>query len=122
VPLKKVSSNNKNKKLQIKEEKGGTFSYIINFLKKSGYKVSFNLYNSANFGTPQIRERVIIVGFLDDIKFRFPDISDTKFTLKDAIVDLQKDIEEEPAGLASFCTDYIKTESVDLTNQKDCSR
>lgn len=60
VPLKKVSS--KNKKLQTKEEKGGTFSYIINFLKKSGYKVSFNLYNSANFGTPQIRERVIIVG------------------------------------------------------------
>ena len=38
---------------------------------------------------------------------------------KEAIVDLQKDIEEEPAGLASFCTDYIKTESVDLTNQKD---
>jgi DNA (cytosine-5)-methyltransferase 1 len=65
VPLKKVSSNNKNKNLQIKEEKGGTFSYIINFLKKSGYKVSFNLYNSANFGTPQIRERVIIVGNKD---------------------------------------------------------
>ena len=65
VPLKKVSSINKNKNLQIKEEKGGTFSYIINFLKKSGYKVSFNLYNSANFGTPQIRERVIIVGNKD---------------------------------------------------------
>jgi DNA (cytosine-5)-methyltransferase 1 len=62
VPLKKVSSKSKNKNLQIKEEKGGTFSYIINFLRKSGYKVSFNLYNSANFGTPQIRERVIIVG------------------------------------------------------------
>ena len=65
VPLKKVSSKSKNKNLQIKEEKGGTFSYIINFLKKSGYKVSFNLYNSANFGTPQIRERVIIVGNKD---------------------------------------------------------
>jgi DNA (cytosine-5)-methyltransferase 1 len=65
VPLKKVSSKNKNKKLQIKEEKGGTFSHIINFLKKSGYKVSFNLYNSANFGTPQIRERVIIIGNKD---------------------------------------------------------
>jgi DNA (cytosine-5)-methyltransferase 1 len=65
VPLKKVSSKSKKKNLQIKEEKGGTFSYIINFLKKSGYKVSFNLYNSANFGTPQIRERVIIVGNKD---------------------------------------------------------
>lgn len=42
-----------------------------------------------------------------------------EFGYRDAIVDLQKDIEEEPAGLASFCTDYIKTESVDFTNQKD---
>ena len=32
------------------------------YLKKCGYQVSFNLYNSANFGTPQIRERVVIVG------------------------------------------------------------
>lgn len=38
---------------------------------------------------------------------------------KEAIVDLQKDIEEEPASLASFCTDYIKTESVDFGNQND---
>lgn len=62
VPLKQVSNKNKKRNLKNKDEKGGTFSYIINFLKKSGYKVSFNLYNSANFGTPQIRERVIIVG------------------------------------------------------------
>lgn len=38
---------------------------------------------------------------------------------KEAIRDLQADIEEEPEELASFCTDYIKTESVDLSNQKD---
>lgn len=38
---------------------------------------------------------------------------------KEAIRDLQSDIEEEPDELASFCTDYIKTESVDFTNQKD---
>jgi DNA (cytosine-5)-methyltransferase 1 len=42
--------------------KGGTFEYIINYLKKCGYKISFELYNSANFGSPQIRERVIIIG------------------------------------------------------------
>ena len=38
---------------------------------------------------------------------------------KEAIKDLQSDIEEEPEQLASFCKDYIKTESVDFTNQKD---
>ena len=38
---------------------------------------------------------------------------------KEAIKDLQSDIEEEPEELASFCTDYIKTESVDFTNKKE---
>ena len=38
---------------------------------------------------------------------------------KEAIRDLQSDIEEEPEQLASFCTDYIKTESVDFANEKD---
>ncbi|MEH6637905.1 MAG: DNA cytosine methyltransferase [Porticoccaceae bacterium] len=43
------------------ELKGGALNFIINRLEKSGYGYSFNLYNSANFGTPQIRERVIII-------------------------------------------------------------
>ncbi|MEN8264696.1 MAG: DNA cytosine methyltransferase [Nitrospirota bacterium] len=42
------------------EEKGGALMHILNVLRKEGYGVSFNLYNSANFGTPQKRERVII--------------------------------------------------------------
>ena len=43
------------------ELKGGALNFVINRLEKSGYGYSFNLYNSANFGTPQIRERVIII-------------------------------------------------------------
>ncbi|MBQ0719854.1 MAG: DNA cytosine methyltransferase [Gammaproteobacteria bacterium] len=43
------------------ELKGGALNFIINRLENSGYGYSFNLYNSANFGTPQVRERVIIV-------------------------------------------------------------
>jgi DNA (cytosine-5)-methyltransferase 1 len=43
------------------ELKGGALNFIINLLEKSGYGYSFNLYNSANFGTPQIRERVILI-------------------------------------------------------------
>lgn len=45
--------------------KGSTMFYIANRLKYAGYQVTFNLYNSANFGTPQIRERVIIICTLD---------------------------------------------------------
>ncbi|MGL6558753.1 DNA cytosine methyltransferase [Aeromonas dhakensis] len=43
------------------ELKGGALNFIINRLERSGYGYSFNLYNSANFGTAQIRERIIIV-------------------------------------------------------------
>jgi len=43
------------------ELKGGALNFVISKLKKSGYGYSFNLYNSANFGTPQTRERVVII-------------------------------------------------------------
>ncbi|NLN94462.1 MAG: DNA cytosine methyltransferase [Candidatus Hydrogenedens sp.] len=43
------------------EEKGGALFHILSQLKKGGYSVSFNLYNAANFGTPQVRERVILL-------------------------------------------------------------
>jgi DNA (cytosine-5)-methyltransferase 1 len=47
--------------LALDEMKGGALNFIINRLENSGYSYSFNLYNSANFGTPQVRERVIII-------------------------------------------------------------
>lgn len=53
------------------EEKGGALINILNVLRESGYGVSFNLYNSANFGTPQKRERVIIVCSKDGNKLPY---------------------------------------------------
>lgn len=47
--------------LQEDQLKGGALNFILNKLKRSGYAYSFNLYNAANFGTPQSRERVIII-------------------------------------------------------------
>lgn len=40
---------------------GSTLFYVKKKLEFAGYKVSFNLYNSANFGVPQVRERVVII-------------------------------------------------------------
>ncbi|MBE9142766.1 DNA cytosine methyltransferase [Planktothrix mougeotii LEGE 06226] len=42
------------------EKRGGALLFIIQRLKEAGYSISFNLYNAANFGSPQQRERVII--------------------------------------------------------------
>lgn len=41
--------------------KGGALYYVTKKLQEFGYSVSFELYNSANFGAPQIRERVIMI-------------------------------------------------------------
>ncbi len=53
------------------EEKGGALLYILQKLRAGGYGVSFNLYNAANFGTPQKRERVVIVCSRDGRKLPY---------------------------------------------------
>ena len=45
-------------------DKGRTFETITNSLKSIGYKVEYRLLNSSNFGIPQNRVRIYIVGIL----------------------------------------------------------
>ncbi len=44
------------------EMPGGALRHIVGMLGDYGYAVCFNLYNTANFGVPQIRERIILFG------------------------------------------------------------
>jgi len=44
------------------ERPGGALLHILRTLEESGYDVTFTLYNTANFGVPQIRERLIFFG------------------------------------------------------------
>lgn len=44
---------------------GGAMKTVLNKLESMGYGVSFNLYNAANFGAPQIRERVVLIAKRD---------------------------------------------------------
>ncbi|WP_286710536.1 MULTISPECIES: DNA cytosine methyltransferase [Sphingobacterium] len=46
---------------ELKDTPGSALYYIKLRLEAAGYAVSFNLYNSANFGSPQIRERVVLI-------------------------------------------------------------
>lgn len=48
--------------------KGGALCVILDRLEKAGYTISFELYNAANFGAPQIRERVVMIGKLNGDK------------------------------------------------------
>lgn len=51
--------------------KGTAFPLILEEFKKSGYNVTYSIINAANFGVPQKRERVIIIGIRKDLKFNF---------------------------------------------------
>lgn len=55
--------------------KGKAFPMIIQEFEKAGYHIKFKLFNASEFGVPQKRERVIIVGFReysDYTHFSFP--------------------------------------------------
>lgn len=52
---------------------GNTFRVIREHLEALGYHVHARVLNALDFGVPQKRERIIIVGFLDDVAFRFPE-------------------------------------------------
>ncbi|MCM1220079.1 MAG: DNA cytosine methyltransferase [Lachnospiraceae bacterium] len=55
--------------------KGKVFQMILDDFSNLGYKVTYQILNAADYGVPQIRMRVIIVGVRNDIDFdyKFPE-------------------------------------------------
>ena len=53
-------------------DNGQTFAVILEKLKNLGYTVYSKVFNSLDFGLPQKRERIYIVGFLQPVHFDFP--------------------------------------------------
>lgn len=54
-------------------DKGNTFKIMRNHLEALGYNVHAKVLNALDYGVPQKRERIIIVGFMDDVFFSFPE-------------------------------------------------
>ena len=74
----------------LNHDKGRTLSTILTLLKTEGYNVYYKVLNSLNFGVPQMRERIYIVGFkkeLDKGKFIFPIEEEEKKNISDFIDD-----------------------------------
>jgi len=69
------------------------FPLIIKEFEKSGYTVTYQLLNSANYGVPQKRERVIIVGFRNDLNIKYS-FSRAPICNEDEFVPLQTVIEQ----------------------------
>ena len=81
------------------EKKGGALLYILNKLEEGGYTVTFNLYNAANYGAPQKRERVVFFCSRDGGKVPYLPPTNDEFgnyglpkwrTVRDVISDLNE--------------------------------
>ncbi|XJZ28094.1 DNA (cytosine-5-)-methyltransferase [Bacillota bacterium Lsc_1132] len=72
----------------ISHDNGRTLKTIIQILTELGYNVEYRLVNAVNYGVPQKRERVIIIGTQNGLKFRFPKEEKEMVTLKDALKDV----------------------------------
>jgi DNA (cytosine-5)-methyltransferase 1 len=66
---------------------GKTFKVIIEHLESLGYFVYSKVLNALDYGVPQKRERIIIVGFVEDVPFSFPEPTpkDKRAKVKDII-------------------------------------
>lgn len=60
-----------NVKHLVHHDKGRTLKTIINKLESLGYTVNWEVLNAKDFGVPQNRERIIIIGNIDGLKFDF---------------------------------------------------
>ena len=68
---------------------GRTFKIMLDILEnKLGYKVYYKVLNAKNFGLPQNRERIMIVGFKNhNIDFKFPEEINKETKVGDILID-----------------------------------
>ena len=89
-----------NVKQLVSHDGGRTFQVILQKLDQLGYYVKWQILNALDFGLPQKRERVIIVGFLDkaDYDAFFFEIPHKPYSLADV---LEPDEDVDPSLFAS---------------------
>jgi len=77
----------------INHDKGNTLKEILRVLDEAGYRVSYDVLNSLDFGVPQMRERIYFVGALkeligDEFHYEFPTgYSGKSESLEECLVD-----------------------------------
>ncbi|MEO6613785.1 MAG: DNA cytosine methyltransferase [Chitinophagaceae bacterium] len=60
-------------KLHPNEELGSAFGLILKELKRTGYYITFDVLNAADYGVPQTRERVVFIGSRDGEAITIPE-------------------------------------------------
>ena len=83
-------------------DKGRTFKIILEHLENLGYFIHYKVLNGLDFGVPQKRERIIVVGFKKNYPFEFPRNGAETKTLAD-ILEPDNQIDKK-----HFLSDYFR--------------
>ncbi len=96
-------------------DKGNLFKQVQAEFENLGYNLQYRVLDAVNFGVPQHRERVILVGFKGDNNFMYPEPTHGEglkpyVTLKDAIGDLPvlKSGEKKNNYASDATNDFLK--------------
>ena len=90
-------------------DKGRTLAIIKEKLEQLGYFVHMKVLNALDFGVPQKRERIIIVGFKENLDFEFPKPTGHHKLLTDI---LEPDENVDPSYFASDKITVSRSEKV----------
>lgn len=73
----------------VRHRNGDTLKRTISMLEDAGYQTKYAVLNASNYGVPQARKRVYIVGVRKDVvsgEFQFPVALDKQVRLKDILL------------------------------------
>ena len=71
--------------------KGKTIEEIVKEFERVGYTVKYDVLNAVNYGVPQQRRRIFVIGTLDkENKFNFPEKTTKQITIAEALKGLPK--------------------------------
>jgi DNA (cytosine-5)-methyltransferase 1 len=98
-----------NVKLLVGHNKGTTIKKIMHTLQELGYHATYKVLNALDFGLPQKRERIFIVGFRNPCFFNWPV---GKIPMNPLSNILEKDVPEE-----FFASDHIRKKRLEKQKQ-----
>lgn len=103
-----------NVKQLVTHDEGKTLKTIIDSLENIGYYIQYKVLNALNFGLPQKRERVVIVGFLNQMA-----ANNFSFDFEPIAYDLSKILEPDHiVDPKLFASEKIRSKRIEKTSHK----
>lgn len=101
-------------------KKGEIFSDIKLKMKEIGYNLDYKVLDSSNFGVLQNRKRIILIGWKEEIDFKYPgfDLVELNGSINDLLEDLPKIKSGESMEVGEYLTTDIELlKSMKIRNQ-----